>query len=76
MQHITHLLRKPVFVQYINSKSYEDSIELIDMGPQSNLILSLQVFPYGSNKKLILTQEQVIYLSDGTPIYGHTGLIA
>ena len=57
MQHITHLLRKPVFVQYINSKSYEDSIELVDMGPQSNLILSLQVFPYGANKKLILTQD-------------------
>lgn len=57
MQHITHLLRKPTFVQYINGRSYEDSIELTEMGPQLDLILSLQIFPYGSNMKLILTQD-------------------
>ncbi len=57
MQHITHLLRKPTFVQYINGRSYEDSIELTEMGPLLDLILSLQIFPYGSNMKLILTQD-------------------
>ena len=57
MQHITHLLRKPIFVQYINGKSYDESIELTEMGPQLNLILSVQLFPYSSNKKLMLTQD-------------------
>ena len=27
-------------------------------------------------QKLMLTQETILYLSDGTPIYGHTGLVA
>ena len=57
MQHITHLFRKPVFIQYINGKEYGESIEIAEMGPQNGLVLSIQIFPYGTNKKLMLTQD-------------------
>lgn len=57
MQHISHLLRKPIFIQYINGRRYEDAIEISEMGPQANLVLSVQIFPYGLNKKLMLTQD-------------------
>jgi two-component system phosphate regulon sensor histidine kinase PhoR len=57
MQHITHLLRKPSFIQYINGKEYSESIEIPEMGPRASLVLSIQIFPYGLNKKLMLTQD-------------------
>ena len=57
LQHITHLLRKPAFLQYFNSRNFRESIELSEMGPQRSKTISLQIFPYGLNNKLLLTQD-------------------
>lgn len=57
LQQITHLVRQPLFIQYINHRQYDEPIQLENMGRDSDLTLSIQLFPYGNNRKLILTQD-------------------
>ncbi|TCK43012.1 two-component system phosphate regulon sensor histidine kinase PhoR [Paraburkholderia sp. BL8N3] len=56
-QHITHLVRQPEFVRYLNSHHYEEMLVMRGMGANRQHTLSVQVFPYGENRKLILTQD-------------------
>src|SRR3984957_4777209 len=56
-QHITHLVRQPDFVRYLNSHHYEEMLIMRGMGEKRQNVLSVQVFPYGENRKLILTQD-------------------
>ncbi|SAL46032.1 phosphate regulon sensor histidine kinase PhoR [Caballeronia telluris] len=56
-QHITHLVRRPEFVRYLNSHHYEEMLIMRAMGMNRRHTLSVQVFPYGDNRKLILTQD-------------------
>lgn len=57
MQKLTFLVRHPTFTQYIQNKQYEEPILLDGMGIDGNLSLNIQVFPYGGNKKLLLSQD-------------------
>jgi two-component system phosphate regulon sensor histidine kinase PhoR len=57
MQKLTYLIRHPTFIQYIQNKRYDEPIQLDGMGNQGNLSLSIQVFPYGGNRKLMLSQD-------------------
>ncbi|MCF2133245.1 MULTISPECIES: phosphate regulon sensor histidine kinase PhoR [Mycetohabitans] len=56
-QHVTHLVRQPDFVRYLNSHQYDKALTMRGMGTSRQHILSVQVFPYGDNRKLILTQD-------------------
>ncbi|SEA25781.1 phosphate regulon sensor histidine kinase PhoR [Paraburkholderia sartisoli] len=56
-QHITHLVRQPDFVKYLNSHLYEEMLIMRGMGEKRQNVLSVQVFPYGENRKLVLSQD-------------------
>jgi two-component system phosphate regulon sensor histidine kinase PhoR len=56
-QHITHLVRQPDFVRYLNSHHYEEMLVMRGMGADRHNVLSVQVFPYGENRKLVLTND-------------------
>jgi len=57
LQRITHVLRKPAFVQYIVRQNYRDPIRLTNMGLLEEYTLDVQIFPYGDKQKLILSQD-------------------
>lgn len=57
MQKIAYLIRNPVFTRYVQSKRYDEPIQLDGMGSNGNLSLSIQLFPYGGNRKLMLSQD-------------------
>jgi two-component system phosphate regulon sensor histidine kinase PhoR len=56
-QHITHLVRQPDFVRYLNSHAYEHMLIMRGMGEKRQTVLSVQAFPYGENRKLVLTAD-------------------
>jgi len=56
-QHITHLVRQPDFVRYLNSNRYEEMLIMRGMGSKRQNVISVQVFPYGDNRKLVLSQD-------------------
>ena len=56
-QHITHLVRHPDFVRYLNSHHYEEMLIMRGMGDKRQNVISVQVFPYGENRKLVLSQD-------------------
>lgn len=57
MQRITHILRKPAFVQYILRQNYRDPVRLTNMGLYEQYSLDVQIFPYGDKQKLVLSQD-------------------
>jgi two-component system phosphate regulon sensor histidine kinase PhoR len=57
MQRITHILRKPAFVQYIIRQNYREPVRLTNMGLFEQLTLDVQIFPYGDKQKLVLSQD-------------------
>ncbi|RKP50659.1 phosphate regulon sensor histidine kinase PhoR [Trinickia fusca] len=56
-QHITHLVRHPDFVRYLNSHQYDEMLVMRGMGGKRQNVLSVQVFPYGENRKLVLSAD-------------------
>jgi two-component system phosphate regulon sensor histidine kinase PhoR len=56
-QHVTHLVRRPEFIRYLNSQRYEETLIMRGMGNKRLNVLSVQVFPYGENRKLVLSQD-------------------
>ncbi len=59
-QPITFLLRHPDFVRYMSKANFTQPLNLDFMGVNGNLMLLLQVFPYGENRKLLLSQDVTI----------------
>jgi two-component system phosphate regulon sensor histidine kinase PhoR len=59
-QPITFLLRHPDFVKYMVKANFSDPLNLDFMGVNGNLMLLLQIFPYGENRKLLLSQDVTI----------------
>ena len=59
-QPITFLLRHPDFVKYMVRAKFSEPLNLDFMGVNGNLMLLLQVFPYGENRKLLLSQDVTI----------------
>jgi len=57
MQRITHILRKPAFVQYIIRQNYREPVRLTNMGMFEQFTLDVQIFPYGNQQKLVLSQD-------------------
>ncbi|WP_179403242.1 phosphate regulon sensor histidine kinase PhoR [Burkholderia guangdongensis] len=56
-QHITNLVRHPDFIRYLNSQHYDETLVMHGMGGTRQNVLAVQVFPYGENRKLLLTQD-------------------
>ena len=56
-QHITHLVRHPDFVRYLNSHQYDEMLVMRGMGEKRQNVLSVQAFPYGENRKLVLSAD-------------------
>ena len=57
MQRINFLIRRPEFVQYLQKRLFEEPLLLERMGPDSNLSLMLQAFPFGQKRHLLLIQD-------------------
>ncbi|MBY4896239.1 phosphate regulon sensor histidine kinase PhoR [Cupriavidus sp. AU9028] len=56
-QRITHLIRRPEFVQYLMLQRYDEPLQMRDMGEHKQNVIAVQVLPYGDNRKLVLTQD-------------------
>lgn len=56
-QHITHLVRHPDFVRYLNSHQYDEMLVMRGMGDKRQNVLSVQAFPFGENRKLVLSAD-------------------
>ncbi|MEN7526531.1 MULTISPECIES: phosphate regulon sensor histidine kinase PhoR [unclassified Cupriavidus] len=56
-QRITHLIRRPEFVHYLTRERYDEPLVMRDMGEHKRNITSVQILPYGENRKLVLTQD-------------------
>lgn len=56
-QHVTHIVRHPDFVRYLNSHRYDETLVMRGMGEKRQNTLSVQVFPYGENRKLVLSDD-------------------
>lgn len=59
-QRVTFLLRNPLFVEYMQEAKFGRPLHLEYMGEAAHLSLMLQVFPYGDNRKLLLSQDMTI----------------
>ncbi|WP_231971170.1 phosphate regulon sensor protein PhoR [Polynucleobacter necessarius] len=57
MQRINFLIRRPEFIQYLNKRNFDDPLLLERMGPDSNLSLMLQAFPFSQKRHLLLIQD-------------------
>ena len=57
MQRINFLIRRPEFVQYLQKRIFEEPLLLERMGPNGNLSLMLQAFPFGQKRHLLLVQD-------------------
>jgi two-component system phosphate regulon sensor histidine kinase PhoR len=59
-QPITFLLRHPDFIRYMQNSDFTSPLNLDFMGVNGNLMLLLQVYPYGENRKLLLSQDVTV----------------
>ncbi len=57
LQRINFLIRRPEFIQYLNKRIFEGPLLLERMGPEGNLSLMVQAFPYGDKRHLLLVQD-------------------
>lgn len=56
-QRVNYLIRRPEFVKYLNDKLFDEPLLIEQMGPNSNLSLMIQVFPFAENRRLLLAQD-------------------
>ncbi|CAG2150227.1 Phosphate regulon sensor protein PhoR [Cupriavidus yeoncheonensis] len=56
-QRITHLIRRPDFVHYLTRQRFDEPLLMCDMGEHKHGVISVQVLPYGDNRKLVITQD-------------------
>ena len=57
LQRINFLIRRPEFIQYLNRRQFENPLLLERMGPDGNLSLMLQAFPFAQKRHLLLVQD-------------------
>ena len=56
-QRINYLIRRPEFIRYLNDKLFDEPLLIEQMGPNGNLSLLLQIFPFSENRRLLLAQD-------------------
>ncbi|MBU3617826.1 phosphate regulon sensor histidine kinase PhoR [Polynucleobacter sp. JS-Fieb-80-E5] len=57
MQRINFLIRRPEFIQYLSRRHFEEPLLLERMGPDNNLSIMVQAFPFGNQRNLLLVQN-------------------
>ncbi|MCS6766799.1 MAG: phosphate regulon sensor histidine kinase PhoR [Candidatus Protistobacter heckmanni] len=57
LQKIQHLVRQPVFIEYLSGGDFHDPIVMRDMGARGQTTLSVQLIPYGEGRKLLASQD-------------------
>jgi two-component system, OmpR family, phosphate regulon sensor histidine kinase PhoR len=57
LQQINYLIRKPEFVSYMTQRNFNEPLLLEQMGPEANLTVMLQVFPFAENRSLVFSQD-------------------
>lgn len=57
LQRINYLIRRPEFVSYLGSRHFDEPLLIEQMGPDANLSLLVQVFPFAENRRLLLAQD-------------------
>ena len=55
-QQITYLARQPEFIQYLTVANYDAPL-ILRGTRQSDMVLSVKVVPYGTNKKLLISRD-------------------
>ncbi len=56
-QHVTHLIRHPEFIRYLGSVHEGTDLRMTGMGRKFHKILSVQILPYGDNRKVVISQD-------------------
>jgi len=56
-QHITYLIRQPDFIRYLGAPHQGADLRMADMGRKLHKILSVQILPYGDNRKVVISQD-------------------
>uniref|UniRef100_B1XVD4 histidine kinase n=1 Tax=Polynucleobacter necessarius subsp. necessarius (strain STIR1) TaxID=452638 RepID=B1XVD4_POLNS len=56
-QRINYLIRRPEFIRYLNDRLFDEPLLIEQMGPNFNLSLMVQVFPFSENRRLFLAQD-------------------
>jgi len=56
-QHAVHLIRNPEFVAYLQAQRFQEPLHLQRAGSRGQFTLSVQIFPYGEQQKLLLSQD-------------------
>lgn len=56
-QRIMHLVRDPMFVKYMTLQNFDEPLIMRDAGTYMQNVIEVQVFPYGENRKLLLSLD-------------------
>jgi two-component system phosphate regulon sensor histidine kinase PhoR len=56
-QYVTFLIRHPPFVRYLEAGSFHEPLVLRLSRAEGELVLSIQLVPYGSSEKLLLSRD-------------------
>ena len=56
-QRINYLIRRPEFIRYLNDRLFDEPLLIEQMGPNGNLSLLVQIFPFAENRRLLLAQD-------------------
>jgi two-component system phosphate regulon sensor histidine kinase PhoR len=56
-QLLTHLLRYPQFVEYLETRQFSEPLVLRVTRNDTELVLSIQLVPYGGSEKLLLSRD-------------------
>ncbi len=56
-QHAVHLIRNPEFVAYLAARQFTEPLLLRRSTGRGNLLLNVQVIPYGEGDKLLLSRD-------------------
>jgi two-component system, OmpR family, phosphate regulon sensor histidine kinase PhoR len=54
-QQITNLVRTPVFVAYLQERTFDEPLSMV--APRGDATLMVIIRPYGANKRLVLSQD-------------------
>lgn len=56
-QRINYIIRRPEFVRYLSDRLFDEPLLIEQMGPNRNLSLLVQIFPFAENRRLLLAQD-------------------
>jgi two-component system phosphate regulon sensor histidine kinase PhoR len=56
-QYVTFLIRHPPFVRYLEAGSFHEPLVLRVSRPEGELVLSVQLVPYGGSEKLLMSRD-------------------